>query len=133
MQTKRVLLICSEYLFGIGMETILRAAMDVDLIGPWGFSQDICQRIVEARPDVVVIAAGDPHSGEIASLTAAIIEQYPELSVIRTGLTENTLRVFSTHTLPGRGVDLLETIRNLPPRASDGNLPKPKSDTFKEV
>jgi DNA-binding NarL/FixJ family response regulator len=114
MQKRRVLLICSQHLFCESMETFLRAADGVDVIGPWDLSEDICQRIPEARPNVVVIVDEDPQSDVIASLTAAIIEQYPELSVIRAGLTENVFRVFSTHTLPARGTDLLETIRGLP-------------------
>ncbi len=126
MQKQRVLLICSQHLFGESMETILRAAEDVELIGPWDLGEDICQRIAAAHPNVVVIADEDPQSEAVTHLTAAIIEQYPELSVIRTGLNENVFRVFSTHTLPARGADLLETIRNLPPMDFDGNLSQSK-------
>jgi hypothetical protein len=51
---------------------------------------------------------------ESARLITAIVEQYPELPVIRANLDENVVRVFSTRLLPARGADLLETIRNLP-------------------
>ncbi len=126
MHKQRVLLICSQHLFGESMETILRAAEDMELVGPWGLSEDVCQRIGEARPNAVVIADEDPQCEAVAHLTAAIIEQYPELSVIRTGLNESVFRVFSTHSLPARGADLLETIRNLPPRDFDGNSSQSK-------
>ncbi len=116
MQKQRVLLICSQRLFGESMETILRAAEDVELIGPWELGEDVCQRITEVRPNVVVIADEESQEEAVAHLIASIIEQFPELSVIRAGLNENVFRLFSTHTLPARGADLLETIRNLPPQ-----------------
>lgn len=125
MKKRRVLLVCSQHLFGESMETVLRVADDVELIGPWEPNQDVCQRIPEVRPDVVVITDEDPQNEAVVSLTATIIEQYPELSIIRTGLNENVFRVFSTHTLPARGADLLETIRNLPSMDFERNPSRP--------
>ncbi|WKZ42679.1 MAG: hypothetical protein QY302_11315 [Anaerolineales bacterium] len=95
------------------MERVLRAG-EVELIGPWDLSEDICARIGEVQPNVVVVADEDARGEESARLTTAIMEQYPELPVVRTGLTENVVRVHSTYILPARGADLLETIRNLP-------------------
>ncbi len=126
MQKQRVLLICSQRLFGESMETILRAAEDVELIGPWELGEDVCQRITEVRPNVVVIADEESQEEAVAHLIASIIEQFPELSVIRAGLNENVFRLFSTHTLPARGADLLETIRNLPPRDFNENSSQSK-------
>ena len=57
----------------------------------------------EVKPSVVVIADENLQSETAAELTKSIIEQYSELSVIRAGLSENVLRIFSTHTLPARG------------------------------
>jgi DNA-binding NarL/FixJ family response regulator len=114
MPKRRILLVCSGHLFGVGMETILRAEADVELIGPWVFGEDICQRISKASPDVVLIVDEDSQSEASAELTSAIMEAYPELPIIRAGLTENLVRVHSTHILPARGADLIETIRNLP-------------------
>lgn len=108
------------------METILRAAEDVELIGPWVLGEDVCQRIGEACPNIVVIADEESQNEAVARLTASVLEQYPDLSVIYTGLNENVFRVFSTHTLPARGADLLETIRNLPPMDFDGNSSQSK-------
>ncbi len=57
MSKPRVLLISSQQLFGESMETILRTEKDVEMIGPWHLNDsDICERLVEARPSVVVIA-----------------------------------------------------------------------------
>ena len=114
MPTRRVLLVCSEHLFGESMEKILRAEADVELVGPWGWGEDICQRITEANPDVVLIADEDSRSEAAATLTSAIMEKNPNLPIIRAGLTENVVRVHSTHVMPASGADLLETIRNLP-------------------
>lgn len=114
MPKRRVLLVCSEHLFGESMEKILRAETDVELVGPWGWGEDICQRITEASPDVVLIADEDSQSEAAATLTSAIMEKNPNLPIIRAGLTENVVRVHSTHVLPASGADLLETIRNLP-------------------
>ncbi|MEW6085717.1 MAG: hypothetical protein AB1607_14085 [Chloroflexota bacterium] len=95
------------------METILRAEKEVELIGPWSLGdQDICERMLEVSPSVIVIADHDLQSKVAAELTNAIIEQYPEISVIRTGLNKNVFRIFSTHTVPARGEDLLEAIRS---------------------
>jgi len=112
MTKPRVLLICSQYLFGESMERILRAETTIEMVGPWSLSQqDLPQRLLEAQPSVVVIADENMQSKAAAELTKTIIEQFPDLSVIRTGLSENTLRVVSTHTFPARGDNLLETIR----------------------
>ena len=126
MEKRRVLLVCSEHLFGESVEAVLRAAEDVELVGPWKPGEDVCQRIEESRPNVVVIADEESQDEAVAHLTAAIIERYPELSVIRAGLNENVFRIFSTHSLPARGADLLETIRNLPPTNFNGNSLKSK-------
>ena len=114
MQKRRVLLICSEGLFGEGMERVLRAAEDVELIGPCSLKDGIGSQIAELHPNVVFIADEDSQSEAVSHITNAIIEQSPELSVICAGLTENVVRVFSTYLLPARGIDVLETIRDLP-------------------
>ena len=112
MSKPRVLLISSQHLFGESMETVLRAEKEVELIGPWNLGdQDIYGRLVEASPSVIVIADENLQNETAAELTKTIIEQYPEISVIRTGLSENVFRIVSTHTLPARGDSLLETIR----------------------
>jgi chemotaxis response regulator CheB len=114
MEKRRVLLVCSQHLFGESLEKVLSTAEDVELIGPWEPEGDVCGRIGQAHPNVVVVADENPQRDEITHLTTAIIERFPELSVIRVGLTEKVGRVFSTHLLPARGTDLLDTIRRLP-------------------
>ena len=122
MSKPRVLLICSQNLFGESLEMILRTEKDIELIGSWKLSDmDICERLLEAKPSVVVIADENLQSEAAAELTKSIIERYSELSVIRTGLSENVFRVVSTHTLPARGDNLLETIRNSVTQEANGS------------
>ncbi len=112
MSKPRVLLLSSQHLFGESMEMILRAEQDMELVGPWNLDEPgIYRRLLDVEPSVVVIADENLHSEMAAELTKTIMEEYPELSVIRTGLSENVFRLFSTHTLPARGIQLLETIR----------------------
>lgn len=114
MGNKRVLLICSQHLLGESMEQILRGAEDMELIGPWEALQDTCERIPEAHPDVVVIVEDEAYQEPLTPLTGALIEAYTDLPIIRARLSENTIRIFSTHLLPASGIDLVETIRRLP-------------------
>ncbi|GMV33400.1 MAG: hypothetical protein AMXMBFR60_12290 [Chloroflexota bacterium] len=92
----------------------MRAEKDVELIGPLGLGDDVGGRITESSPDAILIADEDSQSEAAANLTSAILEKNPNLPIIRAGLTENVVRVHSTHILPASGADLLETIRNLP-------------------
>lgn len=131
MEKHRVLLVCSQHLFGESMETILRAEADVELIGPWDLGTDICSRITEASPNVVLIVDEDSQSEASANLTSAVMEAYPNLPIIRAGLSENVVRVHSTHILPARGTDLLETIRNLPEAGNPSNERSDKNDDKK--
>jgi DNA-binding NarL/FixJ family response regulator len=122
MSKPRILLITSQHLFGESMETILRAESDMELVGPWNLGdQDICARLLDVHPSVVVIADENLQSEAATELTRSLIEQYPELSVIRTALNENVFRIFSTHTLPARGTDLLENIRRCVTRTQDSS------------
>lgn len=122
MSKPRMLLICSQNLFGESLEMILRAEKDVELIGSWNLGDaDICERLLEVKPSIVVIADENLQSEAAAELTKSIIERYSELFVIRTGLSENVFRVVSTHTLPARGDNLLETIRNSVAQGANGS------------
>lgn len=115
-------MICSQNLFGESLEMILRTEKDIELIGSWKLSDpNICERLLEVKPTVVVIADENLQSETAAELTKSIIERYSELSVIRTGLSENVFRIVSTHTLPARGDNLLETIRNSANRTQEAN------------
>lgn len=122
MTKPRVVLITSQHLFGESMEMILRTETDMEFVGPWNLNDpEICIRLQEAQPAVVVIADENLQSESATRLTTSILEQCPELSVIRTGLSENVFRIFSTYTLPARGADLLETVRSCVTRSQDAD------------
>lgn len=114
MSKRRVLLLCSEHLFGESLERILRAERDLELIGPWRLEADVCRGIAKVSPDVILIVDADSQNEAIANLSSVIMEAHPKIPIIRAGLRENVVRVHSTQILPARGTDLIETIRNLP-------------------
>ncbi|MBK9207488.1 MAG: hypothetical protein IPL71_03940 [Anaerolineales bacterium] len=127
MSKHRVLLICSQPLRRKPGDDFAHRK-DIELIGLWKLGDmDICERLLEAKPSVVVIADENLQNETADELTRSIIEQYSELSVIRTGLSENVFRIVSTHTLPARGDNLLETIRNSANRTQEANGSKSKN------
>lgn len=121
MDKRRVLLLCSQSLLGEGLERILGGLEDVELIGPWVLESQVLSRLFEAVPDIVVVAEGEREdAGSVTSLTAQILESYPDLPVVRIGLEQNAVRVYTSRTLPARSVDLIAAIRNLPVQPHKG-------------
>lgn len=124
---RRVLLICSQRLFGESLETILRRDDHLELLGPIEASGEALNtRLLELRPDaVIVVDEGKTKTDP----TASILQQFPSLPVIRAGLEQNVFRVFSAHTIPARSSDLVEAILNLPAQGpwteTQKNHPKP--------
>lgn len=115
-EKRRVLLICSQRLFGESLETILRRDDNLEMIGPIEASEEnINSRLLELRPDAVIIVDEGETKMSLSYLTAAILQEFPSLPVIRAGLEQNIFRVFSAHTLPARSSDLVDAILNLPP------------------
>lgn len=116
-EKRRVLLICSKRLFGESLETILRRDDQMELLGPIEASEEnINMRLRELRPDAVIVVDEGETKISASSLTAAILQQFPSLPVIRAGLEQNVFRVFSAHTFPARSSNLVEAILNLPPK-----------------
>ena len=114
-EKRRVLLICSQRLFGESLETILRRDENLELIGPIEASEEnINSRLFELRPDAVIVVDEGETKMSVSYLTASILQQFPSLPVIRAGLEQNIFRVFSAHTLPARSSDLVEALLNLP-------------------
>jgi DNA-binding NarL/FixJ family response regulator len=115
MDKRRVLLLWVQPLLGEGLEHILRGLEDVELIGPWDLDSGALSRLSEEAPDIVIVADGEREKGEsVASLTAQILERYPDLPIVRIGLEQNALRIYTSRTLPARSADLIEAIRGLP-------------------
>lgn len=122
-------MISSQHLFGESMETILRTETNVELVGSWNLNDpQISDQIQETQPSVVIIADETIYSETATKLTQSILEQYPDLSVVRTGLNENVFRIFSSYTVPARGADLLETIRSCITQVDEIKQSKPSPD-----
>lgn len=123
MQKRRVLLVCSQHLFGESLETILRRVENVVLLGPIEISEeDIYSQLLELRPDAVIVVDEGDTKMPASYLTAAILQEFPSLPVIRAGLEQNIVRVFSTCTIPARSSNLLAAILNLPPESPWGEI-----------
>lgn len=118
LEKRRVLLVCSQRLFGQSLETILRRVEGMELLGPVELAlENFEARLLELRPDAVIVVDEGEHSLRASLLTAAILQQFPSLPVISAGLEQHTFRVYSAHILPARSSDLVEAILNLPPGA----------------
>lgn len=110
VKKRRVLLISSQTLFGESLELLLRNADDIEVIGPVALSDSTCDHVLQVAPDVVVLADEHPDSDAVTRLTTALMEQFPNLRVIKTGLEQTTLRVFAAQTWPASSIDLISAI-----------------------
>jgi DNA-binding NarL/FixJ family response regulator len=117
---RRVLLLCAslegthpQLLLGEALENILSKVEDVELVGTWALDDQALARLAQGLPDILLIA--EEEAGESASsLTAQVLERYPDLPVVRVGLMQNVVRLYTSRTLPARSADLIEAIRGLP-------------------
>jgi DNA-binding NarL/FixJ family response regulator len=120
MDKRRVLLLCAslegthpQLLLGEALENILSKVEDVELVGAWALDDQALARLAQGLPDILLIA--EEEAGESASsLTAQVLERYPDLPVVRVGLMQNVVRLYTSRTLPARSADLIEAIRGLP-------------------
>lgn len=87
----------------------------MELLGPMDLiDEDVCGCLSELRPHAVILVEEGEYRTNIPHLTTMILQRFPELPIIRAGLDQNIVRVFSAHTLPGSSADLVETIMSLP-------------------
>jgi len=113
MDKQRVLLLCVHSLLGESLEQILSQEESVELLGPWDLDGPVLAQLSRGVPDVVLVAEVEVKSERAVALTAQILDRYPDVPVIRVGLAQDTVRVYSSHAVPARAVDLMEAIRNL--------------------
>lgn len=117
---RRVLLLCLQSLLGESLEKVLSQEESVELVGPWDLDAPVLARLSEDAPDVVLVAEAESESERVASLTTQILDQYPDVPVIRVGLAQDTIRVYTSHAVPARAVDLMEAIHSLSTRQHGG-------------
>ncbi|MCC7360672.1 MAG: response regulator transcription factor [Anaerolineales bacterium] len=111
---RRVLLLCTRSLLGEGLKAILGEVEDIELIGPLVVEAAVLEWAMANKPDVMLIAEEADEAGSSASLTARLLEQWPDVPAIRVGLKQDTIRLYTSWTLPARRADLIGAIRRLP-------------------
>ena len=114
MAKQKVLLVCSKYIFGEGLQALLQKEEDLEIVGPWELDKDLIAHLDDLYLDIVIVADENPNSEEVIKLTSTIMQQLPDLPIIRVGLTQNVFYIVETHSVPARGKNLVETIRDLP-------------------
>jgi len=112
MDKRRVLLVCSQTLFGESLETLLHNVEGIEVVAVLEFDDATPDRIVQVAPDVVIIVDNPPERDAITHLAVALAEHFPNLHIIQTGLEQSTLRVFTAQTWPASSMDLINVIRN---------------------
>lgn len=120
MKEPRVVLLCEPSLLSEGLLLLLRQTPRITLLGPWPLDAPILERLAEVRPDIVLLAEVEGNGRAEVALTGHIIEQFARVCLVRMGLSDNTLRVFSSRTLPATSAALIEILRCSPPQ---GELP----------
>ena len=121
MDARRVLLLQDQQpLLGELLEHILGGLEDVELIGPRALDPQVLSRLSDEAPDIVLIAEQEGKRDSVAFLITQILERYPDLPVVRIGLEQNTVRIYTSRTLPARSADLIEAIRSLPVQPHKG-------------
>lgn len=114
MSQHRVLLLSAHPLLSEGLANVLGTMDDVVLIGPRAASGCTLADVRASAPDVVLFAAQETDDPVTNALLVQILQHVPDLPVIQVGLAESTaIHVYTSHTLPARSADLIETIRKL--------------------
>ncbi len=121
MDKQRVLLLCVHSLLGESLENILGQEEGIELIGPWDLDAPVLTQFSRDTPDVVLVAEAESESERVTALTVRILDLYPDVTVIRVGLGKDTVRVYTSHAVPARAVDLMEAIRGLSARHPGNN------------
>ncbi|WP_119071946.1 response regulator transcription factor [Aggregatilinea lenta] len=120
MEKHRVLLLSDHPLLSEGLANVLGKMEDLVLIGPRSASSFALSDLDVCVPDVVLFAEQDTDNIAANTVLFQILQHVPDLPVIQVGLSgDNTVRVYTSHTLPALSADLIETIRKFPLQCSD--------------
>jgi DNA-binding NarL/FixJ family response regulator len=114
MEKRRVILFSTQRLLSESLEYILRHDPEVELDGPFALDNRAFASFPDCCPDVVLIADENRPSGDAATLTAQILDRYPDLPIVTVTLGQDVVRIYSSRTLPARSADLIDIIRHLP-------------------
>jgi len=111
MEKQRVLLLCTQPLFGEGLEAMLRELENVEVVGPWAPGPHVLAQLAGEEPGLILIAEGEQE--DWAALTTRILEQMPGLPVIRIQSKGNVVRLYTSRALPARVADIMEAVQGL--------------------
>jgi DNA-binding NarL/FixJ family response regulator len=114
MKKRRVLILGPQQLLGEVLEHTLRQVEDLEVDGPWDVDEQVMERLSLDTPDLVIMTSGAASPEDLSWLTAQILDQCPNLAILRVTLDQNQLKIYHSHTLPARSADLLEVIQGLP-------------------
>jgi DNA-binding NarL/FixJ family response regulator len=121
MAAHRVLLVSTHPLLSEGLQHVLGSIHDLTLIGPLALEHFDLDSLSWHAPDVVLFAGEDDDDPAVGALVLSILQHVPEMPVIQVGLSgHNVVRVYTSHTLPARSADLIDTIRALRARTEWG-------------
>ena len=120
MRKRRVVLVCEKKLWGESIEYLLAHARSVELAAWWSFADPIVERLVEVKPDILVIADDELGGGRCACLTAEVMEALPELVVLQATPHQKELRVLTSKVYPASQRELLKVISEIHQRGKGG-------------
>ncbi len=114
MAKRRVLLLWTQPLLSDGLKNILRQLDDVELLGSWALTATVFARLATLNPEIILIAEDSIDSKLVTHFMGKILKAYPNLPIVRIGLQDDEVHIYTSRTLPARSADLIEVIRNLP-------------------
>lgn len=127
METHRRLLLSAHPLLSEGLTRLLRDKEDVVLVGPLPVEGFRSADLPQHAPDLVLVAGQDADDPGASALLVDLLHAFPDLPVAQIGLSAgNTVRVYTSRTLPASSADLLSMIRSLPVRHVDQDKASPE-------
>ena len=112
MSQQCVLLVGRPGLLVQGIHEILKRQGEIEVLGPYPMTANVVAFVESACPDAIVIAGEGPTD---IALVAHILRTCPGLPIVRVGLQDNLVRVYTSQRLAATSTSLLDAIRGLSP------------------
>jgi len=121
MDRHRVLLISTHPLLGEGLQRLLDAHEDVDLVAlPCSDYVSLQAYAESTHPDVILIA-GEREDDAATHLISSALNCCTDIPIVWIELETNVIRTYTSRTLPANSRELIETIR----QANTASVPNP--------
>ena len=116
MTEKRVFIISSYRMFGLGLESILGQNETIEVVGQDANIDRAIERIDQLAPDVVILDGDEPPYDSMATILA-ILKAQSIPKIIGLNLQNNDLRIYEARQWVAKSVeDLIAAIQNDPPK-----------------